>query len=341
MEMSWKKYQETMLYDLNVPWPATNYKSQPSAEELTTLYNVIATLYTFGYTHIAINFIVNETVKIPINQPNLINPIKIDEIRAHFNEEKYPRFFIFTRLTLIVTDPSRCQNLSKLNNKFDIISVQPTTERSLQLAVSNLDIDLISINMSSRLPFFLKHKPLGNAIERGIKFEITYSNLIMGNAGYTNMLDLQNSSSSLIGRKNYFSNFLQIIRSSRLRGLIISSGCQLPLQIRNYNDILILFETFGLPINVGKKCFIENPENVLVSGRLRIKSFKQSIAIGNEAVPNSKEVLYTNKDDSNKASGSDSTKYKKKLEDTSSGRLLKKQRKGWRLEVHSKRVVNK
>lgn len=315
-----------MLYDLNVPWPANNYNVQPSSEDLTTLYNTIATLYTFGYTHIAINFTVNETVKIPISQPNLINPIKIDEIRSHFNDEKYPRFFIFTRLTLVVTDPSRCQNLSKLSNKFDIIAVQPTTERSLQLAVSNLDIDLISINMSSRLPFFLKHKPMGNAIERGIKFEITYSNLIMGNAGYANALDLQNSSSSLIGRKNYFSNFLQIIRSSRLRGLVISSGCQLPLQVRNYNDILILFETFGLPINIGKKCFVENAENVLVSGRLRIKSFKQSIVIGNDEMPNGKEMLYTNKDETSKASGVDSLRYKKKLEDTSSGRLLKKQK---------------
>jgi len=59
---------------------------------------------------------------------------------------------------------------------------------------------------------------------------------------------------------------------------------------------------------------------VLISGRLRVKSYKQTIQIDNDNKDNN--VLINNSKENKKKL--DSSAYKKRLDDTSSGRLLKK-----------------
>ena len=61
-----------------------------------------------------------------------------------------------------------------------MIAVQPSTEKLFQSACSNQDIDLISLDMSSRLPFYIKGPPVALAMSKGIFFEITYSRGIHG-----------------------------------------------------------------------------------------------------------------------------------------------------------------
>lgn len=308
-----------MLFDLNVPWPVSGYGSRPSPQQLTTLRNTVATLSTLGYTHIAINFTVDESVKIPLGNPQQINPIAIGDLRAHFGD-KFPKLRLFTRLTLVVSDPSKFQSLSKISHQFDILAIQPTTEKALQLATANLDIDLISINLNSRLPFFLKHKTVGSGLEKGIKYEIAYAGLI---SGYVS--DSMVAASSSIARRNFFGNVLQLIRASRSRGLVISSGALQPVQTRNYSDILTLLGTVGLDNSQAKTAVVSNPESVLISGRLRIKSYKQTVLLGNDP-QDERRTLLTSNEAENPARKTDLKAYKKKLDDTASGRLLKKQR---------------
>ncbi|CUM67827.1 uncharacterized protein PRCAT00005534001 [Priceomyces carsonii] len=313
-----------MIFDLNVPWPVNNYTSKPSSQQIITLKNTIVTLYVLGYTHIAINFCLSESVKVPAKDPSQINPIQIAQLEKDLKEYEYLK--LFTRITMTISDPSQCQGLSKLQNYFDIISIQPLTEKALQIASSNLDIDLISFNLSSRLPFFLKHKTVGSALEKGIKFEICYSNLISGPAGYTVQGPNENmtlSTTAALARKNFFNNVLQLIRASRSRGLVVSSGATGPLQTRNPDDILNLLKTLGLDHSRAKFCLTGNAERVLISGRLRIKSYKQTIQIDDTNV---KGDVLINNDREDKLKKSDTLAYKKKLSDTSSGRLLKKQR---------------
>lgn len=312
------------MFDLNVPWPVNSY-AKPSAQQIVTLQNCIATLYVLGYTHLAINFVVPETVKLPYGQPNTINPIPIQQLRDHFLH--FPNLKLYSRLTLQISDPAQCQGLSKLQNIFDIIAIQPNTERALQLATTNLDVDLISFNLSNRLPFFLKHKAIGSAVEKGIKFEFCYSSVITGPAGYlvssTTETNMSLSTTALLARKVFFNNVMQLIRASRSNGLVVSSGAVQPLQARNGNDILNLLKTVGLDSARAKACLTDNAEKVLISGRLRIKSFKQTIMIAGKT--NTDESFYSNdNEDVNKKI--ETIGYKKKLSDTSSGRLLKKQR---------------
>jgi len=307
-----------MLYDLNVPWPTNNYTSKPTEEQLTSLRNTIATLHSFGYTHIAINFTIDESIKIPTNGQVPVNPIDTKEV---IDATKFPNLKLFTRVTIVINDPSQCQGLSKLQNSFDILAVQPVSERALILCTTNLDIDLISFSMGSKLPFFIKHKTVGSAIEKGIKFEICYSPMIGGSAAYTMSNDnLRLSSTGQLIRKNFFNNALQLIRASRSKGLIVSSGASQPLHVRNSSDIINLLKTLDLDSSRSKACVTLNPEKVLISGRLRVKSYKQTIQIDNDNKDNN--VLINNSKENKKKL--DSSAYKKRLDDTSSGRLLKK-----------------
>lgn len=268
------------MYDLNVPWPQTSYAAPPLADQMTNFYNTIAMLYSLGYRYVAVNFQVQENVKLPLNTPDKLNPIPIETLRKKLS--KYEGLRLFTRITMVITDPAKCQSILKLNasSAFDLIAVQPTTEKALQLTTTNLDIDIVSLPMAARLPFFVKHKTVGQALEKGMKFEICYLGLISGPAAYESSMVL--GTTGHLSRKNFISNVLQLIRASRDRGLLFSSGALEPMHARNYTDILALMDTLGLKVSKGKDGFFRNAELALMAGRLRIKSNKQTVMVGNQ-----------------------------------------------------------
>ncbi|KAI5953409.1 RPP1 [Candida jiufengensis] len=298
-----------MSYDLNIQWPCNDFQQKPTTQELTTLKNTIITNLQVGKTHQVLNFTINETIKIPLNDATKINPLPIKKLLEELGP-KFPSLKLFSRITIQLSEPSKLQGLSKLNNYYDIIAIQPLSEKTLQQAVLSIECDLISLNLGSKFPFFLKFKTIGTGIQKGKKFEICYSQLIGGSSGYND-----NISTNLI-KKNWFNNVLQLIRSSRSRGLVVSSGAQNALQIRNNNDILILLSTLGLDKSRAKSCITTNPENVLINGRLKLKSYKQTIAIGNE------DIIDNDLEDLDKKSNL--AGYKRKFDDTSTGKLLKK-----------------
>lgn len=267
------------MYDLNVPWPVQSYGSVPTPAQLANVRNTIAALYALGIRYIAINFQITENVKLPLSSPDKLNPIPMADLKARFANYKGLR--LFSRITLVITDPAKSQSILKLNNTacFDLIAVQPTTEKALQLTTTNLDIDIVSLPMALRLPFFLKHKTIGQALDRGIKFEICYSGLIAGPAGCESSGVL--GTSGHLSRKTFFNNSLQLIRAARCKGLMFSSGASEPLHVRNHTDILAVMETLGLKTLNAKEGFVKNPELALVNGRLRLRTNKQTVMAGN------------------------------------------------------------
>ncbi|WPK23883.1 hypothetical protein PUMCH_001133 [Australozyma saopauloensis] len=265
------------MYDLNVVWPSQEYTA-PTPAQLENLYNTISMLHSFGYNYLAINFIVPESVKLPQSKAQALNPIPMADLRHRFRG--FPKLRLFSRITLVLSDPAKCQSVLKINNTgaFDIVAVQPMTEKSLQLTTANLDIDLISLPMATRWPFFLKHKTVGQALSKGIKFELCYSGLIGGPAGYQSASAL--GVTGKISRKQFLSNSLQLIRASRSQGLVLSSGAAEPMNVRNHVDILAIFSQLDLRTSNCKEGFMKNPEAVLIKGRLRITSNKQTVMLG-------------------------------------------------------------
>ncbi|KAI5954736.1 RPP1 [Candida theae] len=305
-----------MSYDLNIPWPCNNYNTSPTPQQWTDLKNTIITNLELGITHQAINFTIDESVRIPFNTPDKINPILIKQLTDELSPN-FPTLHLFSRITLIVNDSSKLQGVAKLQNHFDLFAIQPTNEKSLQLTILNIECDLISFNLCTKLPFFLKFKAIGTGVAKGIKFEINYSQLVSG--GSSGYVPSSSSSSDVSGnliKKNWFNNVLQLIRSSRSRGLVVSSGAQNPLQVRNSNDIMTLLKTLGLNSAKARSCISMNPEKALLNARLRIKSYKQVISMGDgDLIGNESEDV----DKKHDAAG-----YKRKYDESFTGKLLKK-----------------
>ncbi|ODQ58893.1 hypothetical protein WICANDRAFT_23350, partial [Wickerhamomyces anomalus NRRL Y-366-8] len=246
-----------MLIDLNIHWPQKNYQTPLSHNDIVKLKNTLVTLEELGYTHIALNYTLNHSDKIPSNQT--INPINLDLLKEFQNRLK-----IYTRVTIIVDEPSQGQSISKLQNGFDIVSVLPISEKGLLLACNSLDIDLITFDYSKKLPTFLKQKTIGAAIKRGVKFEITYSNFLKNE-----------------NRPQFINNTLNLIRASRNQNLVVSSGAQQSVELRSFPDVLNLLQLLNFKQSDGNN-LIDKASKVLLNGRLRIKSYKQTVMIGED-----------------------------------------------------------
>lgn len=250
-----------MLVDLNVPWPQKSFRELPSPQEISKLKATLMTLHTLGYTHIALNFTVNHSDKFPSSAKDM-NPIQIKENFSGLM--KSTGLKLYSRITLIIDDPSKGQSLSKISQAFDIIAALPISERGLTLATANLDIDLLTFQYNQRLPTFLKHKNICSCVNRGVKLEITYSFALR---------DIQ-------ARRQFIQNVKSVIRSSRSRGIVISSGAEKSLECRNVLGVTSLIKQLGLESDKCNKALSENAALVLLNGRLRNRSYKQTIVVG-------------------------------------------------------------
>lgn len=233
---------ERMLYDLNVAWPSDKVTELPAG-----VFKTLIVLQDLGYTGVALNL----TVGGKITPKSLTNPIDKKAI-----SEQFPGLTIWTRLTIVLDDVSQNVNFTTLYSQFDIIAIRPQSEKTLQSACTGLDIDLISLDVGYRLPFYLKHKTVCAAVERGIKFEICY--------GCEN-------------RKNVISNASSIIRATRRRGIIISSEATSPLQCKSPYDVTNMAVLWGLDHMHARDAVGKSAAAVVQNATLRSSSYKQVV----------------------------------------------------------------
>ncbi|KAI9141205.1 RNase P subunit p30, partial [Paraphysoderma sedebokerense] len=130
---------------------------------------------------------------------------------------------------------------------FDILSVTPTNDKLFQIACSTLDVDIISLDLSERLPFYIKRNLVGVAIERGIVFEICYSKAIRDPSA----------------RRNLISNAANLIRVTKGKNIILSSDAMKAMDVRGPFDVINLGVLFGLNQAQAKACISNNVRTIL------------------------------------------------------------------------------
>jgi hypothetical protein len=59
-----------------------------------------------------------------------------------------------------------------ITSTYDLLAVQPRSERTFALACNSLDVDIISLDLSRRLPFRFKPALIKAALARGLTFEV-------------------------------------------------------------------------------------------------------------------------------------------------------------------------
>ncbi|KAI2556612.1 ribonuclease P/MRP subunit p30, partial [Homo sapiens] len=157
---------------------------------------------------------------------------------------------ILTRLTIIVSDPSHCNVLRATSSRarlYDVVAVFPKTEKLFHIACTHLDVDLVCITVTEKLPFYFKRPPINVAIDRGLAFELVYS---------------------------------PAIKDSTMRRYTISSALNLmqickgkPLEIRGPYDVANLGLLFGLSESDAKAAVSTNCRAALLHGETRKTAF--------------------------------------------------------------------
>ena len=63
---------------------------------------------------------------------------------------------VHTRLTVLADEPAHCARLAAaadVTRTYDLLAVQPVSERAFTSACTTLDVDIITFDLARRLPF--------------------------------------------------------------------------------------------------------------------------------------------------------------------------------------------
>lgn len=200
-----------------------------------------------GYTTIALSQTINGKLPASLIPPPLpANPPKSLQL--------------LTRLNLTLADPAQNQRLAALTQAYDLVALRPTNEKLLLNACTNLECDVISVDLSVRLPYHFKFKMLSAAISRGVRIEICYGPGITG--------------SGLDARRNLIGNAMSLIRATRGRGIIVSSEARRALSLRAPWDVINLTCVWGLSQERGKEAICEETRKVIALAKLKRTSWR-------------------------------------------------------------------
>ncbi|CAF9928091.1 MAG: hypothetical protein ALECFALPRED_003948 [Alectoria fallacina] len=234
-----------MYYDLNVPYIANRGELQRTLAFLSERYNTIA-----------LDFAI--IGKVPADTSNQIpTPLPF----ATPNSLR-----ILRRCTIHLSDPSQNHRLKALSSAYDILAIRPDNEKSLQQACQALECDLISLDLSLRYPFYFKHQAMANALQRGVKFEISYGPGILNSDGGAS-------------RRHLISNATQLIRATRGRGIVISSEAKRALACRGPADVVNLAVLWGLGQDKGMEAVGNEARSVVVQAEMKRRSFRGVIDV--------------------------------------------------------------
>ncbi|XP_077678571.1 ribonuclease P protein subunit p30 isoform X3 [Eretmochelys imbricata] len=206
----------------------------PGAPERKSLQSLLEAAAHLGYSTVAINHVIDFKEK----KQEIVKPISLSELFPSLPivQGKSKPIKIVTRLTLVVSDPSHCNVL---------------------VACTNLDVDLICINVTEKLPFYFRRPPVNMAIDRGIYFELLYTPAIKDSTM----------------RRYTISNALSLMQICKGKNIIISSAAERPLELRGPYDVANLGLLFGLSESDAKAAISTNCRAVLLHGETRKTAF--------------------------------------------------------------------
>ena len=232
------------FHDLNVIRPPSN----------ADLSKTLAFLSELGYGVVAISL--NVTGKLPQAPPAVSVPVT----------DLPQGLKVLTRMTLTISDPSQNHRLTSLQPHYHLLALRPTNEKAFSLCCTNLECDIISLDLSQRLPFILKFKTISAALQRGIRFEICYSpGITAGNDA----------------RRNLISGATALNRATRGRGMIISSEARTALACRGPWDVINLAQLWGLARERCKEALCEEASKVVRLAGLKRTSYKGVVDVIN------------------------------------------------------------
>ncbi|MES1908729.1 MAG: hypothetical protein MHM6MM_001605 [Cercozoa sp. M6MM] len=161
----------------------------------------------------------------------------------------------FSRLTVVLRDAAQASSLSQAKQaieSYDLVAMQPTDERTFVQACQNIDCDVISLDMGAKRLFKLKFRAISAALQRGVYFEVKLAPA----------LDEQN-------RVNFVANVSTLLRLTRGKQLVFSSGADAPIAMRSPHSLMALASLFGAKRNLAQTCVSDTSHSLLVRAASR------------------------------------------------------------------------
>ncbi|XP_075971421.1 ribonuclease P protein subunit Rpp30 [Anticarsia gemmatalis] len=168
---------------------------------------------------------------------------------------KSTKLNILQRVTIEFSDSSVAHKLNQSDNlkKYDIVAVIPKTLQAFQYACGSMDIDVITFEPESRIPFKVGRKLYLQAVERGIFFELMYSPAIRDSTS----------------RKNIISTAHAYHAVGKSRNIIVASGAENHMQVRDVHDVINLGFILGLNSNQSVEVVRDNARRLILKAKGR------------------------------------------------------------------------
>ncbi|RXK36698.1 hypothetical protein M231_06005 [Tremella mesenterica] len=174
---------------------------------------------------------------------------------------------------------------TSLLKQYDILSVQPTTEKAFQLACTDLSnpgpnqISIITLPLHERgFHYRLNRKQLRQAQRNGVIFELLYSPALLPSPTLPSDLTKRY-------RQNFLSNAREAVRATSGHGLIFSSGTSYSSEaLRAPLDLVSIGVVLGMPLNLAREMVGENARKVLLRAQAR-KTYKAVLSVPRLILP--------------------------------------------------------
>lgn len=272
-----------MLHDLSLVWtPATT-----PAELASTL----AMSAELGYDVVALDHVYHGPV------PSVITSPLGDAVAASLSSPsqpsstaRTPRPRILHRATVVISDMAVNNRLAAVAAAYDLVAVRPTNEKAFQAAcLSMAEPALISLDLTSYFPFYFKHRACMAAVRRGVHFEVCYAQALRGGGGSGDASD-NKSGSAARARALFVANLTGLIRATRGRGIVVSSGALMKggsngsggggaFELRGPADVVNLLAVWGLPPDRGTEAMAALPRSIVANEGLRRRGFRGVVDI--------------------------------------------------------------
>ena len=247
MVSSEKKY-----YDLNL---ATN---DADAQTNPAFLKLVESAIIDGYTGFALNVF----KRAPLLDKDLV-PIPLLNIKSLMKQSvskslslrqsldwDFSEIEQYSRITIEISDQKHAvifTELNKIYKTYDIIAVRPTNEKMFLQCCTQIDCDIISLDLGEKLGFYLKKQSIGEALSRGVTFEICYSKALADT-----------------GKRRYlFRNAIALAEICKGKGLILSSEASDLMMHRSPLDAKMMSSLLGVEEKYRDRIICGNCEAVI------------------------------------------------------------------------------
>lgn len=181
------------------------------------------------------------------------------------------KFRLYSRLNVIVQDNQSIHYLKRSEvQNFDIISLQPATRDILLYLLGSTTIQyellVLDPNDPELLPF--PKRLMRATAERGVAFELLYSNALRDPFERRNLLAIGRSIATTIFKRG--------------ESIVFSSNAKSSLQIRSPYDMMEIAQLFGYNQEQSKKMLSQSPMDVLARSFSRKHTVQGTVWLGKD-----------------------------------------------------------